>query len=87
MIKYASETWVLKESMRWKLLIIERKILRRIFRPTKDRDGMWRIKTNDEFNNLITNKNITNYIKAQRLSWFEHVHHITKDRMVKNLHE
>ena len=67
MTTYASETWVLKESMKWKLLITERRILRRIFGPTKDRDGTWGIKTNDELNNLIRNKNITNYIKAQRL--------------------
>jgi len=73
-ITYASKTWVLKESMKCKLLITERKILRRIFRHIKDRDGTWIIKTNDEFNNLITNKNIINYITAQRLSWFEHVH-------------
>jgi hypothetical protein len=44
---YASETWVLKESMKQEL-IIERKILRRTFGPTKKRDGTWRIETNDE---------------------------------------
>jgi hypothetical protein len=54
-IKYDSKTWVLKESMKQKLLIIERKILRRIFRPTNDRDVTWRIKTNDELNYLIRN--------------------------------
>jgi hypothetical protein len=32
------------------------KILRRIFGPKKDRDGTWRIKTNDELNGLIINK-------------------------------
>jgi hypothetical protein len=37
-IAYASETWVLKESMKRKLPI-EREILRRIFRPTKAKDG------------------------------------------------
>jgi hypothetical protein len=46
-ITYASETWVLKESIKRKLLISERKLLRTIFGPTKDRDGTWRIKTND----------------------------------------
>ena len=73
-ITYASETWVLKESIKRKLLITERKILRRIFGPTKDRDVTWRIKTNYELYNLIRNKNIINYTKAQRLSWCGHVH-------------
>ena len=35
----ASETWVLKRSMKRKLLIPERKILKRIFGPAKNRDG------------------------------------------------
>jgi hypothetical protein len=66
-MKYASETLVLKESMKRKLLIAERKILKRIFRPKKMRDGTWRIKTNDELNNLFRNMDIINYIKVQRL--------------------
>jgi hypothetical protein len=44
-----------------------------IFGPTKERDGMWRIKTNDGLDKLIRHKNIINYIKAQRLSWFGHL--------------
>jgi hypothetical protein len=44
------------------------------FCPTKERDGTWRIKTNDKFDELIRHKNITNHIKAQRLSWFGHLH-------------
>jgi hypothetical protein len=58
----------------------ERRILR-IFGPTKDRDGTWRIKMNDALNNGIRNKNIIFYIKAQRLSWFGHVDRMTNDRM------
>jgi hypothetical protein len=52
-IKYASETWIPKESMKRKLLITERNILKRIFEPTNYGDGTWRIKTNDEIHNLI----------------------------------
>jgi hypothetical protein len=33
-VTYASETWVLKETRIQKLLVFERKILRRIFGPT-----------------------------------------------------
>ena len=60
-----------------------KKILRRIFVSTQNIDDTWRIKTNDELNNLIRN-NIINYIKSQRLSWFGDVHRMTKDMMVKN---
>ena len=49
----------------------------------KERDGTWRIKTNDELGELIRHKNITNHIKAQRLSWFGHLHRVTEERMVK----
>ena len=65
---YASETWVLKEAMIKKLMIFERKILRRIFGPTKEKDGTWRIKTNEELDYLIKYNNIINQIRAQRLS-------------------
>jgi hypothetical protein len=34
----------------------ERKVLRKIFDPTKERDGTWRIKTNDELDKLIRHK-------------------------------
>ena len=73
-VKYACETWVLKETVKNKLMVFERKILRKIFGPTKEREGTWRIKTNDELDILIRHKNIINYIKAQRLSWFGHLH-------------
>jgi hypothetical protein len=75
-VTYASETWVLKETVIRKLLVFERKILRRIFGPTKE-NQIWRVKSNEELDKLIEHKNIINYIKAQRLSWFGHVR--TKD--------
>ena len=43
----------------------------------------WRIKTNDKLDELIRHKNIINHIKAQRLSWFGHLHRMPEDRMVK----
>jgi hypothetical protein len=52
-----------------KLMVFERKVLRKIFCPTKGRDGTWRIKTNDEVDKLIRHKNIIDHIKAQRLSF------------------
>jgi hypothetical protein len=86
-ITYACETWVLKEAIQQKLFVFERKVIRRIFGPTKERDGTWRIKTNDELNKLIRNKTIINYIKSQRLGWLGHVHRMPDERMVKKVYE
>jgi hypothetical protein len=85
-VTYGSETWVLKEAMKQKLLIFERKILRRIFGPSKSIDGSWRIKTNEELNKLIKYKSIVNHIKAQRLGWFGHVYRMKNDRLVKRIY-
>jgi hypothetical protein len=46
-----------------KLMVFERKVLGRIFGPTKERDGTWRIKTNDKLDELIRHTNIINHIK------------------------
>jgi hypothetical protein len=52
-----------KRNNKNKLMVFERKVLRKIFSPTKERDGTWRIKTNDELDKLMRHKNIINYIK------------------------
>jgi hypothetical protein len=86
-VTYSCETWVLKENIKSKLKAFERKVLRRIYGPIKETDGTWRIKLNEELNRLTGNKNIMNYIKAQRLAWFGHVHHMPDDSMVKRVYE
>ena len=78
---------MLKESIRTKLRVFERKVLRRIYGPTKESDGTWRIESNEELNRLTGNKNIINYIKAQRLVWFGHVHRMPDNSMVKKVYE
>jgi hypothetical protein len=69
-VTYASETWVLKETVIQKLLFFERKILRRIFGPTKENE-IWRIKTNEELDKFVKHKNIVNYIKAGLVTYKE----------------
>jgi hypothetical protein len=64
----------------------ERKILRKIYGPTKFMDGTSRIKTNEELDNLIEHKNIIHFIKAQRLVIvIGHVERINEDRHVRKL--
>ena len=50
-------------------------------------DGTWRIKSNEEPNRLTGNKNIINYIKAQRLAWFGHIHRMADNIKVKKVYE
>jgi hypothetical protein len=70
-----------------KLRVSERKVLGRIYGPTKESDGTWQIKSNEELNRLICNKNIVNDIKAQRLAWFGHVHRMPDNSMAKTVYE
>jgi hypothetical protein len=83
-VTYALETRVLEETVFQKLLVLEKKILRRIFRSTKE-NQIWRVKTDEELDKLIKHKNIINYIKAQRLSWFGHVQRMPDTRTVKKI--
>jgi hypothetical protein len=62
-------------------------VLRKIFGPTKERDGIWGIKTNDELDKIIRHKNIINYTKAQRLSWLGHLHRMSEEIMFKKVYK
>jgi hypothetical protein len=46
----------------------------------KERDGTWRIKTNDKLDELIRHTNTINHIKAQR---FGYLHGLPEERRVK----
>jgi hypothetical protein len=81
-VTYVCETRVLKENKKTKLRVFERKVLRIIYGSTKEKHGTWQIKSNEELNRLTGNKNIINYIKAQRLAWLGNVHHMSDNSMV-----
>ena len=83
-VTYASETWVLKETIIQKLLVFERKILRRMIGPRKE-NKIWRIKTKEELDKLIKHNNVVIYVKAQRLSWFGHVQRMPCTRTVRKI--
>ena len=60
---------------------------RKIFGPTKEANGIWRIKTNKELDELIKHRNIINYVKAQRFSWFGHTNRMPETSKVKRIHK
>ena len=68
-----------------KLLVFERKILRKIFGPNNE-NGIWRIKTNQELDEIMKRKNKINFIRAQRLSWLSHIERMQGTRMVKAIY-
>jgi hypothetical protein len=52
-------SWAFKESIIQRLSMFERKIFRKIFGPTKEDNGNWRIKTNIELDEVIKHRNKT----------------------------
>jgi hypothetical protein len=70
-----------------KLMIFERKILRKIFGPTKESNGLCRIKTNEELDDLIQQQNVIRLIKSQRLKWIGHVERMPQEREVTSIYK
>ena len=66
-------------------MLFDRKVSRKIFGSTRERDGTQRIETNDELDELVRHKNIINHIKSQRLTWFGHLHRMAEEIMVKKV--
>ena len=67
--------------MKW-----ERKVLRKIYGPTKE-NGQWRIKTNEELRNKYKSQDIVTVIKIRRLEWLGHVSRMNETRSVKKICE
>ena len=84
-VTYACETWTLKETIINRLMVFERKVLRRIYGPTNE-NGIWQIKTNQELHKIIKHKNIMNFIRAQSLGWLGHIKRMQETRMVKAIY-
>jgi len=80
-VTYSCETWILKETIINKLLVFKRKILGKLFGPNKE-NGIWRIKTHQELDEIIKRKNTINSIRAQRLSWLGHIERMQGTRML-----
>jgi len=49
-------------------MIFKRKIMRKIFGPTRTADGYWRIKTDQEIDEILKGQNKIGFIKKQRLN-------------------
>jgi hypothetical protein len=81
---YGSEVWTLTKENELSLQIFERKIIRKIYGPIKMNEE-WKIRTNEEIENILENENIVRFIKAQRLRWLGHVIRMGEDRLNKRI--
>jgi hypothetical protein len=54
------------ETITHRLVVFERKFLRKIFGPTYE-NGAWRIKTNQKLDKIIKYRNTISFARAQRL--------------------
>jgi hypothetical protein len=52
--------------------VFERKILRKICGSVKE-NKLWRIRRNDELEDIIKGENIVRFIKSQRIRWLGHI--------------
>jgi hypothetical protein len=68
------------------LMTWERKILRKIYGPTKE-NGQWRIKTNLELITKYKSQDIVTVIKIQRLELLGHIIRMNETRCVKRIFE
>jgi hypothetical protein len=84
-VTYASETWVLKENTINKLITFKRKIMRKIYGPTRKEDGYWRIKTNQEINNILKGQNIIGLLKKKKINWLGHIKCMAEDNIVQRI--
>ena len=85
-VTYGAETWTLTNKTEKMLMTWERKILRKIYGPTK-KNGQRRIKTNLELITKYKSQNIVTIVKIQRLEWLGHVIRVNETRSVKKIFE
>jgi hypothetical protein len=78
---------VLTASDENQLHIFERKILRKIYGPTQNQDGTWRIKTNDELRHRMKQEDIIKFIKSQRPRWAADVMRMENTRTTRKITE
>jgi hypothetical protein len=70
---YACSTWVTTKSNEGKLGVFERKILRKIFGPKKNKDGEYVVRSNGDLDGPNKEPNIVGSLKSTRVSWAGHV--------------
>lgn len=85
-VTYASETMCLTKKDEEKLRTFERKIVRKIMGPKQTEGGEYRRLMNFEIRNILE-EDIVNFIKAQRIRWYGHIHRRDPGATIKRISE
>jgi hypothetical protein len=72
-VLYGCETWSLTFRKEHRLRGFENRVLRKIFGPKREEDGLWTKLHNDELHSLYSSANIDRVIKSRRMRWAGHV--------------
>jgi hypothetical protein len=68
----------LREEHGWR--VFENRVLRKIFGPKREEDGLWRKMHNVELHSLYSSLNIVMVIKSRKVRWVGHVACMAKGR-------
>jgi hypothetical protein len=83
-VTYGSETWTMSAADENALRIFERKILRRIYGPVSEGDT-WRIRTNGELEDILSDEDIVRFVKSRKLAWLGNVEKMAVERMLRKM--
>jgi hypothetical protein len=83
-VLHGSETWAITGKMASSLMTCERNILRKVYGP-KCEQGVWRIRTNLELQNVYRSPHIVTEIKVRRLEWLGHIIRMDGFRIAKKV--
>jgi hypothetical protein len=83
-VTYGSESWTLTIEEERVLAVFERKILRKIYGPVKEKE-LCRIRRNDELEDIIKGENIVRFIKRQRIRWHGHIERMQDTAILKKM--
>jgi hypothetical protein len=84
-VTYGSESWTLTMEEERVLAVFERKIVRKIYGPVKENE-LWRIRRNDELEDIIKGENIVRFIKSQRIRWLGHIERMQDTAIPKKMY-
>ncbi|KAL4141433.1 hypothetical protein QTP88_004071 [Uroleucon formosanum] len=69
MVLYACGAWASTKSDEKRLLLFERKILRRIYGPKRNEENLYERRTNAELRAIFNESNIVGILKSRQINW------------------